>query len=503
MVEERGEPISIPDTTQHNRSFALAGSFTPRHMNTLLAPCPDTGLCHNLNERRARAHQILHTSSSPYWISERRETKLPLLMCWTIRITRYHPVCATTLSSALLFLLHLRGRQAQPVGVAEEKHPAVLALGAFIGLNPLAPSCALVECPDESNWSTLDIASVVLAHDGLDSLGGFVGVVEGDSGDVVVQDVSLDDAVEEVTTDEAEFAVNGCGGATSEVPRATSVVRERGVGVLEVGDSDKPVVHPEVREDVPHSQIPPAEVLADECENAASDQETQVRQQNQLLVLALIKRRAGQEMVHASIAILAALTFALSLTLMLVVARNVAQQVPRPADQLLANEHGSGVQWRLFHKLMHLMQDVAHSARVLLARARQEDHVTLHVASGLVVLSMADLPAEVWDQKSGVREPANGVVEGLGRREGLMTALVRQYPEAGAEEALKEGVASPQSSAEGIRRHVGRCAVGVEEVEGACHKCYIASDVAQATKTRPLKAMLGDSIADVLDRVVW
>ena len=208
-------------------------------------------------------------------------------------------------------------------------------------------------------------------------------------------------------------------------------------------------------------------------------------------------------MVDASVAVLAALTFALSLAFVLVMARNVAQQVPWPADQLLANQHGSGVQWRLFHQLMHLMQDVTHSARVLLARARQEDHVTLHVAGGFVVLSVADLPAEVRDQKSGVREPANGVVEGLGRREGLVTALVRQDPQAGAEKALKESVARPQSSAEGIRRHVDRRAVGVEKVERACHKCYIASDVAQATKTRPLKAVLGDSIADVLDGVVW
>lgn len=263
------------------------------------------------------------------------------------------------------------------------------------------------------------------------------------------------------------------------------------------------MVHPEVREDVPHSQIPPAEVLAYERKDAASDQKTQVRQQDQLLVLALIKRRAGQEMVDASIAVLAALALALSLTLMLVMTCNVAQQIPWPTDQLLANQHGSGVQRRLLHQLMHLMEDVAHAARMLLARARQENHVTLHVAGGFVVLSVADLPAEVRDQKSRVSEPANGVVEGFGGREGLVTALVRQDPQAGAEKALEESIASPQSCAEGIRRHVGRRAVGVEEVESACHKCYIASDVAQATKTRPLKAMLGDSITDILDSVVW
>lgn len=135
-------------------------------------------------------------------------------------------------------MLHLRGWQAQPVGVAEEKHLAVLALGAFVGLNPLAPSSTLVQRPNESHWSAFDVTSVVLAHNRLDSLCGFVGVVEGDGGDVVVQDVGLDDAVEEVTTNEAEFAVNRCSGTTGEVPRTAGVVWERGVGVLEVGDSD-------------------------------------------------------------------------------------------------------------------------------------------------------------------------------------------------------------------------------------------------------------------------
>jgi hypothetical protein len=73
----------------------------------------------------------------------------------------------------------------------------------------------------------------VLAHDGLDGLGGLVGVVEGDGGDVVVEDVGLDDAVEDLAA-----AVNGGGGTTGKVPGLAGVVREGRVGVLEVGDGD-------------------------------------------------------------------------------------------------------------------------------------------------------------------------------------------------------------------------------------------------------------------------
>jgi len=78
----------------------------------------------------------------------------------------------------------------------------------------------------------------VAAHDGLDGLGGLVGVVEGDLADVVVQDVGLDDAVEEVAADEAELAIDGGSAAADVVPLLSSVVGERGVGVLEEGDGD-------------------------------------------------------------------------------------------------------------------------------------------------------------------------------------------------------------------------------------------------------------------------
>ena len=78
----------------------------------------------------------------------------------------------------------------------------------------------------------------MLAHDGLDGLGGLVGVVEGDGGDVVVENVGLDDAVEEVAADETEFTVDGGGGAADVVPGRGLVVGERRVGVLEVGDGN-------------------------------------------------------------------------------------------------------------------------------------------------------------------------------------------------------------------------------------------------------------------------
>lgn len=78
----------------------------------------------------------------------------------------------------------------------------------------------------------------MLAHDWLDGLCGLISMVERDGANIVVQDVGLDDAVEQLAADEAEFAVNGRCGATSVGPCRGSVVGKRRVGVLEEGDHD-------------------------------------------------------------------------------------------------------------------------------------------------------------------------------------------------------------------------------------------------------------------------
>lgn len=147
-------------------------------------------------------------------------------------------MCGQLLLVGLLLRSDLVGGDTVAVAVAVEEDVGVLALGAVVGLDPLAPAGGLVDGAEEAPAATLDVGTVVLAHDGLDGLGSLVGVVEGNGGDVVVEDVGLDDAVEDLAADEAELAVNGCGGTTGEVPGLAGVVGEGGVGVLEVGDGD-------------------------------------------------------------------------------------------------------------------------------------------------------------------------------------------------------------------------------------------------------------------------
>jgi hypothetical protein len=65
----------------------------------------------------------------------------------------------------------------------------------------------------------------VLAHYGLDGFAGFVGIIEGDRGDVVMQDMGFDNAMEKRAPYESKFAINGRGGSSREGPGLVAVVR--------------------------------------------------------------------------------------------------------------------------------------------------------------------------------------------------------------------------------------------------------------------------------------
>ena len=97
----------------------------------------------------------------------------------------------------------------------------------------MAPARTTPHSLDEAQRTTPHVSAVVTTHDLLDSLASLVGIVEGDGGDIVVQDVGLDDAVKKLATDETEFTVDRGSCTTNIVPRFASVVRERRISVLQ------------------------------------------------------------------------------------------------------------------------------------------------------------------------------------------------------------------------------------------------------------------------------
>lgn len=328
---------------------------------------------------------------------------------------------------------------------------------------------------DEANGTVLDVGAVVLAHDGADGIGGLVGVVKGNRGHVVVQDVGLDDAVQQVTADEAHLTIDGGGSATDKVPLLGSVVRQRGVGVLQEGDGNcgrdkrsvsgnfcncfrhegilrltEPVVDPKVWDAVPDGHVVPAKGAAEVVEGAEGEDQANVADEDVLGVLGLVQRAGRVKVVDtAAQAVVLALATALTLALVEVVAGDVGEQVVGPADELLHDQHEESVGGRLLGQLRQLVDHLADASGVLLAGPGEEDHVALHVAGGGVMLVVGDFPAEVGDQQGGVEEPAGDVVDEAGVGKGAVAALVGNNPEAGAEEALHDGVDGPESAADG------------------------------------------------------
>lgn len=90
----------------------------------------------------------------------------------------------------------------------------------------MAPSSASPDRLQESDGAILGIRAVVFTHNGLDCLGSLVGVVEGNSGDKMVCNVSLNDAVQELAANEAKLSIDSGSRSTSEVPGFRVVVGE-------------------------------------------------------------------------------------------------------------------------------------------------------------------------------------------------------------------------------------------------------------------------------------
>ena len=91
---------------------------------------------------------------------------------------------------------------------------------------------------EETQRSSSGVGTVVLAHNDLDGVRCLVCVIEGNGADIVVQNVGFDNPVEELTTNETKFTIDGGRSATGVGPRRGRVVGKRGVGVLKESDGN-------------------------------------------------------------------------------------------------------------------------------------------------------------------------------------------------------------------------------------------------------------------------
>lgn len=260
------------------------------------------------------------------------------------------------------------------------------------------------------------------------------------------------------------------------------------------------MVDPEVGKEVPDEHVVEAEGLGEVDKAGNGDTDTDVAQDNELGIAVLIQGAARIEVVDTTAeTVLLALATALALALMVVVAGDVGQKVVGPADELLHDEHQEGEGGGLLGQLRQLVDELAEAGGLLLAGSGDEDHVALHVASGLVVLAVGDLPAEVGDEERRVQDPAGHIVDEGGVGEGAVAALVGNDPQTGAEETLEDRVQGPEAGADGL----GGDVLGGDEVvvdgEGGGQEDDVAEDVEVALEGGALEAVLGDGIVDVLN----
>ena len=154
-------------------------------------------------------------------------------------------------------------------------------------------------------------------------------------------------------------------------------------------------------------------------------------------------------------------------------------------------------------QLVNLVDELPNTIAILLTGLWDEDHVTLHVASGFVVLAVGNLPGEVRDEESRVTEPAGSVVENLRGGERLVATLVSEDPETSTKETLDDCVDSPEPSAYWSGRDIFRGDEFVEEQEGDCETGDIPSNIAQTPQARSLEAVLRNCISNIIDGEVW
>jgi len=126
-------------------------------------------------------------------------------------------------------------------------------------------------------------------------------VVEWDGADIVVKDVCFNDTVEQGAADETEFTINCCCGSTNIIPTSGGVMGKRWVSVLEVGDGNEPVVHPEVGGEVPDSHVGQSVGSAEHDENADRDSKTEITEENEFGILGFEKRTARVEVVDTCV----------------------------------------------------------------------------------------------------------------------------------------------------------------------------------------------------------
>ena len=262
----------------------------------------------------------------------------------------------------------------------------------------------------------------------------------------------------------------------------------------------KPVVHPEIRKEIPNSQVGPSKTFANVQQGPEYDCQTEVTRSDQFGIFCLIQWTGRVEVVHSSHkSIRFANAATLLLTEVVVVSGDVEVDVHDPPHELLADKCACCRDRSFLHELRKFVDIVARLGGILFTCLGDKDHVPFDMTGGLVVFAVGDLPGEIRNKEDRVTDEADGVIECLGRGEGLMTAFMSEHPQTGTEQSLHKGVYSPQSRTSVHRGNILWGQESVGEDEYGSEYCNVTGHIRQTTDARTLVTMSGDCITDLFD----
>lgn len=291
----------------------------------------------------------------------------------------------------------------------------------------------------------------------VDSVASLPGVVVGDLAADVVGDVGLGDTVSGGGADPAgdladdagsahEFTIEGGESTTGEGEGRGLVVRKGGVGVLEEGDEDEPVVDPEVRKEIDTEDVQEAPSLDRVSDSSQPDEDANIGDDDVGELMRGEQRGLGREVVReAGVGPLAS---------------SVPDEVERPADQKLGGQPKDRDDGGIFKGLREdllevkgnlgsfqvLLFGIQRRQATLLAGLGDEDLVASEVRSLGVVLGVRDPPRMIRNTESGMQNPAHGVVGELAGGECLMTAFVGEDPNTSSDKPGAEVVEEPSGT---------------------------------------------------------
>ena len=287
------------------------------------------------------------------------------------------------------------------------------------------------------------------------SSGRFPGMVVGYLAADVMCDVGLRDAVSRMGTNPShdlaavtkKLAIKSSESSAGESELGGTVMGKNGVGVLEEGDEDKPVVYPEVGNDV-KAEDRSKSVSMDEVSNRTKPKQDANIGKNDLSAVVGLEHDGAGAVVVGTLGV-SPLT------------RCISRQVHKPtADQVGSTAHGS-TNGRVANGIPEFLLDFladAGAVDVFLGRVkwgkanlrpglRNENLILGHVAGGSVVLRMCYPPRVIRYTEGRVKDPANEVVHSFGLGEGLVAALMGNNPKTSGEKTNPKAVNSPESEA--------------------------------------------------------